>query len=149
MVAAFLGWVSGFFQNLFSVLMTFLGNLFGALFNGLITVLKFLFKPILILLALIFYFIYKLGELLVTLFLVLLAIGKLLYQFVMGIYNTLTGLAWTPTATPNHGRWSAHIVSVFDALDPYQLDKVAYIMMFVIWVTTALVAINTLSRSGD
>lgn len=148
MVANLLGAVWGFFQNLFSVVLSFISNLFVHLFNGLITVLKLLFKPFLVIVALIFYFIYKLGELIATLFVVLLAVGKLLFSFVMGLYNTLAGLVWTST-TPSHGAWSTNINSVFSALESYQLDKVAYVMAFIIWVTTALAVIKILSSKED
>lgn len=147
MVARFLSSVYGFFQNLFSVVLSFLSTLFTGLFNGLIAVLKALFKPVLILVALIFYFVFKVGELVVTLVTVLLAIGKLLYSFVMGLFRTLAGLIWTPT-TPNHGSWSRPIGEVFAALEPYQLNKIAYVLMFVIWVMTAIGAIRLLSARG-
>lgn len=147
MIAKVLGWIGSFFTNMFSIIMNFLANMFGALFNGLIAVLKALFKPILILVALIFYVIYKLGELVVTLFAVLLAIGKLIYSFVMGLFKTLAGFTWTPT-TPDHGSWSSAIGEVFAGLEPYQLDKLAYVCLFVIWIWTAYAAIRILSRQG-
>lgn len=147
MIGAVLGWIGDFFTNLFSIIMNFLANLFGALFNGLIAVLKAIFKPILILVALIFYVIYKLGVLVVTLIAVLLAVGKLLYSFVMGLFNTLAGFTYTPTA-PAHGSWSSSIGEVFAGLEPYQLDKLAYVLLFVIWIMTAMAAIKILTRSG-
>lgn len=147
MVASILNWFGTFFQNLFSGALSFLSNLFGYLFNGLITVLKFLFNPILILVALIFYVIYKLAELVVTLFAVLLSIGKLLYSFVMGLFKTLTGFSWSPS-TPDHGKWSGAIGEVFGALEPYQLNKVAYVILFIIWIMTAWAGIRILSGRG-
>lgn len=148
MIGNILGWISNFFQNALSVALSFLSNLFGALFNGLIAVLKAIFKPILILVALIFYFVYKLGLLVITLFAVLLAIGKMLYMFVMGLFNTLVGITWA-VETPDHGSWSAQIGEVFVALQPYQLDKIAYVMMFAIWIMTAVAAIKILTRGGN
>lgn len=149
MVGNILNSIYTFFQNLFNVVLSFLSTMFSNLFQGLINVLKTIFKPILILVALIFYFIYKLGELLVTLFLVFLAIGKLLYSFVMGLFRTLAGFVWTPT-TPQHGTWSASIGEVFTALEPFQLNKLAYLMLFAIWIMTAIAAIKILSsRSVD
>jgi hypothetical protein len=147
MIGSILSWIGSFLSNLFSAALSFLANLFGMLFSGLITVLKAIFKPILILVALIFYFVYKLGELILTLFVVLLAIGKLLYSLVMGLFNTLAGLTWTPS-TPSHGTWSVMIGEVFTALEPYQLDKIAYLLMFVIWISTAFAAIKILTRGG-
>lgn len=148
MVGQIFNSITGFFQNLFAVVLSFLASLFGFLFNGLITVLKAIFKPILMLVAIVFYFIYKLAELFVTLFQVLLAIGKLLYSLVMGLFHTLAGFIWTPI-TPNHGSWSGAINEVFIALAPYQLDKIAYVLMFAIWIMTAVAAIRILSGRGD
>lgn len=149
MVGQVLGAVYTFFKNLLNAALKFLGDLLGHLFNGLIAVLKAIFKPILILIALVAYFIFKLGELVVTLLSVLLAIGKLIYSFIMGLFKTLAGLSWTPT-TPSHGSWSAPIGEVFDALSLFQLDKIAYLMTFVIWVLTAIGAIRILTtRGGD
>lgn len=145
MIGNILGWIGDFFQNALAVVLKFIKDLFGWLFQGLINVLKAIFKPILILVAIIFYFLYKLGVLVVTLFQVLLAVGKLLYSFVMGLFKTLAGLVWIP-ATPDHGSWSQPIGEVFNALDVYQLNKVAYVLLFVIWILTAVGAIRILSR---
>jgi len=136
-----------FLRNLFQSMMSGLADLFGYLFNGLISVLKAIFRPILIVVAIIFYFIYKLAELVSMIFQVLLSIGKLLYSFVMGLFKTLAGLTWT-SSTPNHGSWSQPISEVFKALEPYQLDKIAYVLMFVIWVMTAIAAIKIISSRG-
>ena len=147
MVGRIFGAVYTFFKNLLASGLDFLAGLLGGLFNGLITVLKTIFAPILAIVALIAYFVYKLGELVVTLLAVLLAVGKLIYSFVMGLFRTLAGLSWTPT-TPSHGSWSAPIGEVFDALEIFQLDKIAYVLMFAIWVLTALGAIRILSSRG-
>lgn len=148
MVSRILNWFGSFFQNLFNVLLRFLSDLFGGLINGLITVLKFLFKPLLALVAIIFYLVYKLGELIVMLLSVLLAIGKLLYSFILGLFKTLAGLVWT-AAPPDHGAWSHPIKQVFIALEPYQLGKVAYVLSFAIWLMTAYAAIKILSSRGE
>lgn len=147
MIAGVLNWIGNFFQNLFSGGLSFIANLFGYLFQGLIDFLKLLFRPVLIVIALLFYFIYKLGELIVMLFMVLLSIGKLLYSFVMGLFRTLAGFVWTPTS-PNHGQWSSPIREVFTGLEPFQLDKIAYVMIFAIWIMTAWAAIRILSGRG-
>lgn len=129
-------------------MLNFLSRLFGGLFQGLINVLKIIFKPIFIVIALLFYFIYKLGELIVTLVLVLVAIGKLLYSFVIGLFNTFASLSYTPTSPPNHGSWSYAINQAFMSLEMYQLDKIAYVISFGIWVATAFGVIKILSARG-
>lgn len=147
MIADFLGWVQAFFGNLLAVSLDYLGELLGWLFDGLIQLLKALFSPILIVIALIFYFLYKLAELVVMLFMVLLGIGKLLYAFIQGIIATFAGFVWTPT-TPDHGSWSYAFGQAFASLSDYQMDKVAYVLMFGIWIFTAFAAIRLLSGGG-
>jgi phage-related protein len=147
MIASILNWISQFFQNLFTVSLNFIKDLFSSLFNGLIEALKAIFMPVLVLIAFIFYFIYKLGELLIVLFQVLLSVGKLIYSFVMGLFKTLAGFVWTPM-TPSHGSWSEPIREVFAALEPYQLNKIAYVLMFVIWIFTAVGVVKILSGRG-
>lgn len=147
MVAKFLNWIGDFFSNLFGSLLGFLSDIFGWLLKGIIEFLKFLFKPILILVAIVFYLIYKLGVLVVLLIKVLLAIGKLLYSFVIGLFKTLAGLVWVPT-NPDHGAWSDPIRQTFVGLAPYQLDKIAYVLLFVIWIMTAFGAIRILTGGG-
>lgn len=148
MVGSILNSFWEFSQNLFSPIISFLSTLLGHLFNGLISVIKFIFQPILILAAILFYFISKLAELFLLLIMVLLSLGKLLYSLVQGLVKTLAGFVWTPV-TPDHGSWSGAISEVFIALEPYQLDKVAYIIMFVIWVMTAVAAIRMITSRGD
>lgn len=148
MVANFLNWIASFFTNAFGAFANVLSTLFGGLFQGLINVLKFIFKPIFILISIIFYVIYKLGELIVTLVLVIVAIGKILFSFIIGLFNTISSLNWTNTNTSAHGSWSAPIRNVFDALSVLQLDKVAYVISFAIWILTAMAAIKILSGRG-
>jgi hypothetical protein len=148
MVAKILGAIYSFFQRLLGSALGFIADLGGYLINGLITALKLLFKPVLILIGIIFYLIYQLGTLIVLLLKVLLGIGKLVYAFVQGLLKTLTGMIWTTTTPPSHGSWSAPIREVFAALAPYQLDKIAYVIMFAIWITTAVAAIRILSSYG-
>lgn len=148
MVSRFLGWIGSFFTNLAQAVLSAISNTLGYLVQGLINVLTTLFKPILMLLAIIFYFFYKLAELVLALLAVLLAIGKLLYAFVMGLFRTLAGFTWTPT-TPDHGSWTSAIGEVFTALEPYQLSKIAYLMLFAIWIMTAIGVIKILSSRGS
>lgn len=147
MISQVLNWISGFFQNVFGVVLDFLGELLGYLVQGLITVLKLLFRPIFVVIGLIFYILYKIGQLVLLLFKVLLAIGKLVYSFITGLIKTLVGITWTPSA-PDHGEWSSAIGQVFQALAPYQLDKIAYVLLFVIWMLTAWAAIKILTGRG-
>lgn len=145
MIADFLGWVQAFFGNLLAVSLDYLGELLGWIFDGLIQLLKALFYPVLVVVALILYFFYKLAELVVKIFSVLLALGKLLYAFVQGIIATIAGFVWTPT-TPTHGSWSFAFFQAFETMeDYYQLDKIAYVLLFAIWIITAFAAIRIIT----
>lgn len=149
MIGSFLNWIGSFFQNLFQVTFRFLGDLFGSLFNGLFTLLRTLFSPVLILLAMIFYFLYQLGVLVVKLIAVILGVGKILFSLVKGIIATMAGFSWTPS-TPNHGgQWVSIFSHMSEGLDNFQLQNVAYVLHFMIWIATAFAAIKIIgSMSG-
>ena len=66
-----------FFKNILGALIRYLTQAFTWLLEKLFAFLKVLLMPFLILMAIIFYFVFKLGQLVVTLLSVLLAIGKL------------------------------------------------------------------------
>lgn len=139
-----MGAIWGFFENLFSVVLGAISDLFGWLLNGLVNILKTIFKPIFILIAIIFYFLWKIAEIFILLFQVLLAIGKLLYSLVQGLIVTIAGLKWTPS-TPDHGAWTHPISNAFRGLELYQLDKIAYVLLFAIWIMTVLGALRILT----
>lgn len=151
MIGRFLKWIGDFFTNLFKVTFGWLADLFGYLFQKLIDFLKLLFKPFLILIAVIFYFIFKLGVLVVSLLKVIFGIAKIFVALLKGILATLVGLSWTPT-TPSHGQWSSIFANLSNGMGSYQLDNVAYVLMFLIWFGTAFAAIKiitSMSAGGD
>ncbi|SFT00463.1 hypothetical protein [Paenibacillus sp. 453mf] len=138
-----------FFSNLFSVLFGFIADLFGFLFQKLFDFLKLILRPFFIVVALILYFIYKIAELAITLIKVFLALGKLLIAFIKGIFVTLAGFTYTPT-TPNQGSWTPIFKNVMQGLDSYQLNTVAFVLMFCIWFATGFAVIRILGsiRNG-
>lgn len=150
MIGQFLSATWTFFERLFKSAFGFIANLFGFLFQKLFDFLKMLLKPVFILIAILFYFIWKIGELAILLLQVLLAIAKLFFSLVKGIFVTLAGFSYTPT-TPQNGQWTSVFQNVMSGLDSYQLDVVAYILLFLIWFGTAFAAIRILSsmRGGD
>lgn len=151
MIGQFLGWIGWFFQNLFKVTFSFLGNLFGYLFQKLIDFLTILFRPVLIVVALLFYIIYQVGVLVVKLLQVLLGIGKIFIALLKGIIATLAGFTWSPGAR-NDGQWTSIFQNLSDGMSSYQLDNVAYVLMFLIWFGTAFAAIRiitSMSAGGE
>lgn len=147
MVGAILGAVWDFILRGGRVVLGWLAEVLARIFDAVMTVLRALFRPILAVIAILFYFLYKLAELFYLLFQVLVSVGKLVYAFVQGLIRTLAGLVWTPTE-PAHGSWTPAIRGVMDGLALYQLDKLAYVMAFIVWITTAVGAVRILARGG-
>lgn len=150
MIARFLGSIFDFGMNMLKVLFGWISNLLGYLFQKLIDFLIFLFKPVLIVIALIFYFIFKLGVLVVLLLKILLGIGKIFVALLKGIIATIAGFSWTPSARSD-GQWTSIFHNLSDGMSGYQLDNVAYVLMFLIWFITAFAAIKiitTMSLGG-
>ncbi len=146
MISRFLNWIGDLFIELFQRMFEFFARLFGYLFQSLFNFLKKILQPIFILIAVIFYILYKIGVLVVLLVKLFLALGKMMIMFVKGIMVTLTGFSYKGGAMPGTDKW----VSVFgniskNGLSFYQLDVVAYIALFSIWFFTALAAIRILS----
>jgi hypothetical protein len=101
-----------------------------------------LLKPLFDLVGAIFYFLYKLGVVLVKIVEVVLALGRMLVGLTTGLFKTITGLSFTgrPATLPDsYNQVFTHLQPVLNSL---QMDKVAYILTFSIWVFTAFTAIK-------
>lgn len=145
MIFRFLNWIAQFFERLFQRSFEFFSKLLGGIFQTLFNFLKKLLQPIFVLIAVILYVIYKIGEVFVYLVKLFLAIGKMLIMFVKGIVATLAGFTYTPK-TPSNGKWTPifkHVVN--DGLHFMQLDAVAYILLFSIFFGTAMAVIKIIS----
>jgi hypothetical protein len=148
MIGSFLSYISGFFQNLISVVLRFLGDLFGYLFQNLFDLIKLIFNPIFIVIAIIFYFIAKLATLIFLLLKIILGIGKVFVSLVTGIVTTLSGFTYT-NATRDDGTWTNLFSHVSDGFSYFQLDNVAYVLMFLVWFGTAFAAVRIISSMGS
>jgi hypothetical protein len=144
MIGQVLGWLGNFLQNLFKVLFTFLGNLFGYLIQKMIDFLTLIFRPVLIVIALLFYFILQVATLVVKLLQVLLGIGKIFVALLKGILATIAGFTWT-SSPRDDGQWTSIFHNLADGMGSYQLDNVSYVLMFLIWFGTAFAAIRIIS----
>lgn len=82
------------------------------------------------------YLIYMIGVLAVKLFQVLFELAKLLWAFVQGLGRTIGSLFYTELPSSGHG-YSAMMGRVVESLGVLQLDVVAYILLFLIWIATA------------
>lgn len=104
--------------------------------------IAWLLKPVFDLIGAVFYFVYKIGVVLLKVVEVVLSIGKLLIGIGSGLFKTITGLSYTGTPAVIPDSYN----QVFTKLQPVfmtlQLDKVAYLIIFTIWIYTAFTAIK-------
>lgn len=130
----------GAFSQLFSLLyqlFVWLGQLLQRLFQALIDVLVSFFTVIYDLIRGLMYLLYMIGVLAVKLFQVLFELAKLLWAFIQGFARTVASLFYTERESSGHG-YSNMMGRIVDSMDVLQLDVVAYILLFLIWVMTAL-----------
>lgn len=138
------------FSNLFTLLyqlFKWLGELLARLFQALIDVIQSFFNVIYDLIRCFLYLIYMIGVLAVKLFQVLWELGMLLYSFIVGLTKTVEGLFYirrSSTTSGGHG-YSAMMRKISKTLDVLQLDVVAYILLFLIWIFTAVSVIKIIS----
>lgn len=140
--------IYNFFSSAFGALFSFLGGLFSALFSGLKELLKFLFEPILALVGTIFYFLYKLG-------MVILKVIKLIYSLLIffistmqGLFVTLIGLSYNGVSAPVPARYQEVFNHVVPALQTAQLDKFAVLLLWAIWIFIGVAIVKIISARG-
>jgi hypothetical protein len=126
----------------FNYLWGFLARLADWLLDGL----AYLFSPIFDLLAGIFYFLYMIGVVLVKVVTVVLALGKLLIGLCTGLFKTITGLSFSgrPAILPDS--YNDVFARLQPVLNTLQLDKVAYLITFAIWIATAFASIKIIGN---
>ncbi|MCK6259397.1 hypothetical protein LCY76_22760 [Fictibacillus sp. KIGAM418] len=135
------------FKNLFGVIwdvIKWIGKVLAKLFQNLLDVIIGFFKVIYALIDGLLYLLYMIGVLAIKLFLVIFEAAKVLYSFIVGFVKTLGSLAYSPRSTGGNG-YSEMIGKLFKNLEVLQLNSVAYILLFVLWFTTAIMAIKLLS----
>ena len=85
------------------------------------------------------------------LFLILWEVAKLIWAFIVGLTTTFQSIFFTPGAGSGHG-YSAMMGRVANSLGVLQLDVVAYILLFAIWLFGAFGVIRlfgSLRGAGD
>lgn len=150
MLSRMFGGVYDFFANLMSAALNGIMSMFKWLGQLIIDFLQILFAPIFYILGFAFYLIYKIGELAVTLIMVLFNIALIFVSLIKGIFATLAGLTYTPTS-PDHGTWTSIFQNISQSYSLFQIDNIAYVLQFLIWLSTAYLAIKTLAsmRGGS
>lgn len=142
------GFLYDTFSNLFSMLydlFRWLGQLLARLFQSLIDVLVSFFMVIYDLIRGLMYLLYMIGVLAVKLFFVLLEVGKLVLAFVVGFTRTIGSLFYIERESSGHG-YSEMMGQVASNLEVLQLDVFAYILLFIIWILTAIGVITLIGN---
>ncbi|PAE09791.1 hypothetical protein CHI02_23295 [Niallia circulans] len=142
-----MGIIGDAFGKLFTLIwqgITWIGSFFKTLFQGLVDIIIGFFEVIYALIDGLLYFLYMIGVLAVKLFLVIFNAAKLLWSLIVGFGNTLASLSYSPRSSSGNG-YSDILGRLFRSLDVLQLDVVAYILLFCLWFTTAILAIKLIS----
>lgn len=148
-----MGIIGDAFGKLFKVIwdgIKWLGNQIWSFFQTLIDIFVNFIEVIFALIAGLLYFLYKIGVLAVKLFTLLFETAKILWSLVVGLLKTLASLSYTPKGSSGTG-YSEILGKLFSNLSVLQIDVIAYILLFIIWMFTAVGAIRLVSsiRGGD
>lgn len=142
-----MGIIGDAFGKLFTILWdvaTWIIDGIKSFIQTIVDVVVFLVELVIAIVQGLLYFIYMIGVLAVRLFQVLLEAGQMLWSLVVGFTRTLGSLSYSPRGSSGNG-YSEVIGRLFNALEPMQLTPIAYILLFLIWFTTAISAIKLIS----
>lgn len=122
------------------------GYLFGLLWdvcewvlNGLYAILKPVFEFI----GAIFYFLYKLGVVLYKVLEIVVAIARMLIGISVGLFKTIFGLSYSAsTVSPLPNSLNNVVGKLQPIFEQLQFNKLAYILIFAIWIAAALAAMR-------
>ncbi|WP_242291015.1 hypothetical protein [Bacillus cereus group sp. BfR-BA-01455] len=141
-----MGIIGDAFKKLFGLLwevIKWIGNLLYRLFKPVIDVFMKVVEVIFALIDALLYFLYSIGLVVTKLFILIFQTAKLLWSLVVGFGKTLASLTYIPHS-PGNG-FSSTIGKLFKIAEPMQLNSVAYILLFIIWLFTAVSAIKLVS----
>lgn len=130
----------------------YLYDLLGRLFTFLLEGIGKLLAPLFDFFKMIFYFIYFLGVIIAKVVLLVFTIGKLLIGLVTGLFATLIGFGYSGSSGGLPGSYQAVFTQLQPTLNALQLDKVAYLFQFAIWLFTGFMAmkiIGNMRAGGD
>ena len=141
------GLISDAVQTLMDFLYNFakwLGNLLSKLVQALIDVLTSFFMVIYDLIRGVLYLLYKIGVLGAKLFMIIWDVATLLWSFVVGLTKTFQSVFFAPGVSAGHG-YSSVMSEVASSLSMLQLDVIAYILLFAVWLFGAFGLIKIFS----
>lgn len=142
-----MGIIGDAFGKLFGVLwdvIKWIGEFIASLFQGLVDLIIGFFEVIYALIDGLLYFLYKIGVVAVKLFLLFFEVGKFLWSLVVGFGNTLASLTYTPRSSSGNS-YSEMLGRLFENAQFLQIDVIAYILLFILWFITAVIAMKLVS----
>lgn len=150
MIKEFARYLFQVLENGFELLIATMMYMFSQLLMALKDLLVFLFTPLLQLIGTIFYFLYKLGVLIVA---VIELVFKLVFFFayvMKGLFLTLIGLNYSgAVAAKIPTRYQVVFNQLDPALDFFQLDKVAVLCLWAVWIFVAISVIKVIGARGE
>ncbi len=148
MIADFARYLFGLLGDAFGKLFDVLAYLFSGLFEGLKQFFLFLFEPILIICGTIFYFLYKLAVLVMLLIDTLWELVKFFVSVMHGFFSTIISLTYSGGAAQLPARYQ----TVFDHVQPafgiLQLNSLATLCLWAVWIFFAYAIIKIISSRG-
>lgn len=142
-----MGIIGDAFGKLFGVIwdvIKWIGEFIASLFQGLVDLIIGFFEVIYALIDGLLYFLYKIGVVAAKLFLLFFEVGKFLWSLVVGFGNTLASLTYTPRSSSGNS-YSEMLGRLFENAQFLQIDVIAYILLFILWFITAVIAIKLVS----
>jgi hypothetical protein len=129
----------------------FLYNLLIDLFTFIVEAVQAIFQPIIDIFIGIGYFIYKIGVVLYEVLSVLGSVGKLVLGLIQGLYRTILSFDYDGTAVNLPGSIGQAFQNLQPIFQTLQFNKIGYVVMFSIWLFTALAAVKIIQtfRGGN
>lgn len=142
MIAELASGIYTFFSSAFGALFSFLSSLFSNLFEGIVA----LFTPVLQLVGAVFYFLYKLGVLLVLVIEILFRFVFFFVYVMKGLFVTLIGLSYNGKTAVLPHRYQEIVDNIQPALKMAQMDKIAVLCLWAVWVFIGIALIKVVGR---
>lgn len=116
--------------------------------SAVANVLQQVFAPVFAIINAFFYFVQQLFTLVSLLFDLLVQVFHVLFAFAGGLVATLSGMTYnnsSPVLPSDVSGVFAHFQTVFGLL---QLNNIAYVLHFAIWIFTAYIVVKMLGNFG-
>lgn len=143
-----MGIIGDAFKKLFGLLwevIKWIGDLLYRLFQPVIDVIMNVIEVIFALIDAFLYFLYCIGLVVTKLFILIFQTAKLLWSLVVGFGNTLASLTYVPGFKTAGTGYTEVVGKIFKIIEPMQMNSVAYLLLFILWFTTAIAAMKLIS----